>query len=173
MRIISLLLAFALLGIVGFAQEGPSEKPVGSLAEMMRSIFFTNSNILFDVQTVDPGAPQQPGEHGQTATERFGSLYSGWQVVDASAVALAEGANLLVLPGRSCENGQPAPVDRADWIQFARQMEEAGKAALAAAKTRDQAAVAEVTNEVVGACTACHSVYRDTPGGIPDRCKVR
>ena len=173
MRVWSVLVALALFGGVAVAQEGPSQTSVGTLAQLMRSIFFTNSNILFDVQVVDPGAPKESGEHGETATERFGSLYSGWQLVDASATALAEGANLLLLPGRLCQNGQPAPVNRPDWIRFARQMEEAGQAALAAAKTRDQAIVADVTNEVVGACTACHRVYRDTPGGEPDRCRVR
>ena len=106
MKVLSLLVAVLLLGSVAVAQEGPSQKSVGTLAEMMRAIFFTNSNVLFDVQTVDPGAPKEPGVHGETATERFGSLYAGWTIVDASAVALAEGANLLLLPGRICSNGQ-------------------------------------------------------------------
>ena len=173
MRAFSLFVALVLLGGVAVAQESTSHEAVGELAQMMRSIFFTNSNVLFDVQTVDPGASTDPQARGETATQRFGSLYAGWTIVDASAVALAEGANLLLLPGRMCSNGQPAPVDRPDWIQYARQMEEAGRAALEAAKTRDQATVAEITNELVAACTACHSVYRDSPGGIPDRCKVR
>ena len=169
MRVLSLFVAVMIFGGVAIAQDGPSHQSGGTLAQMMRAIFFVNSNVLFDVQSTDPGAPKEVGEHGTTATERFGSLYDGWQVVDASAVALAEAANLLVLPGRVCQNGRLAPVDRPDWIQYAKQMEDAGKAAVEAAKTRNQAAVSDVTNEVVGAC--CHRVYRDTPGGEPDRCR--
>ncbi len=153
------------------AQGGPTETPAGNLAEVMRSVFFINSNTLFDVQSNDPDDRGETSG-GQSATERFGSLYAGWVMVDAAAVALAEGANLLILPGRMCSNGEAAPLEQEDWTQFSRQMEEAGRAAVEAAKTRDQATVSNVTNEVVAACTACHSVYRDSPGGIPDRCKV-
>ena len=153
-------------------EEGPSQTPTGNLAQLMRATFFTNANTIFDVQTQDPAAPLPESAHGETATSRFSRLYSGWPVVEHSAVALAEAANFLVLPGRLCENGIPAPVDSADWIQFAQAMEEAGRAGVQAAQPKNQEVVSEFTNQLAGACAGCHSGYRDVPGGKPERCKV-
>ena len=39
--------------------SAPSPQPYGSLAEVMRGIPFPNSNIIFDTQTNDPGAPKK------------------------------------------------------------------------------------------------------------------
>ncbi len=169
MRVLSVLVTLLFSAGVVVAQ-GPSSKPVGNLAQVMRAIFFTNSNLIFDVQTQDPEAPRT-AERGETATVRFANIYSGWPVVENSAVALAEAANLLMLPGRLCENGRPVPVDRADWAEYAQDMEEAGIAALKAAQTKNQDVVSEVTNQVVEACSNCHRAYRDVPGGNPERCK--
>src|SRR5262249_35038585 len=36
--------------------QGPSFPPAGNLAQVMRGILFPSSNIIFTVQTVDPGA---------------------------------------------------------------------------------------------------------------------
>ena len=80
-------------------------------------------------------------------------------------MALAEAAKLLMVPGRLCENGEPVPVDRADWLEYAQGLEQAGIKALAAAQSRSQEAVSEVTNDIAGACSNCHGVYRDVQGG--------
>ena len=42
------------------ATAGPTTQPYGSLAQVMRSIPFPNSNIIFDAQTNDPGAAKKP-----------------------------------------------------------------------------------------------------------------
>jgi len=72
---------------------------------------------------------------------------------------------LLLIPGRRCENGKPAPVDRPDWVRFTAELAEAGRAAYRASQSRNQEAVAEVTNQIAEACLHCHEVYRDKPGG--------
>ena len=151
------------------ALGAPSMPPVGNLAQVMRGIMFPSSNLLFEVQLHDPGADQTAYD----ASDNFSwvqwgaGIYSGWQVVDYAAIALADAAPLFLTPGRLCENGQPVPVERADWIQYTQEMVEAGEAAYRAAQSRDQEAVGEVTNLIADACYNCHEVYRDKPGGTP------
>ena len=92
-------------------------------------------------------------------------IYSGWELVDYAAIAIAESAPLLLLPGRRCENGRPVPVEQPDWVQFTEAMADAGRAAYRASQSRNQEAVSEVTNQIADACLQCHDVYRDKPGG--------
>ena len=94
---------------------GPTAQAYGSLAEVMRGIPFPNSNIIFDAQTNDPGAAKKPADKSSTAaaggaTGVYSSVYSGWQAVEQSAIALQETANLVMIPGRKCENGLPVPL---------------------------------------------------------------
>ena len=104
-----------------------------------------------------------PSNHEPSTTGA--GIYSGWQIVDYAAIALADAAPLFLTPGRRCENGRPVPVEQADWIQYTEELVEAGKAAYRASQTRDQEAVSEVTNVIAEACYNCHEVYRDKPGG--------
>ena len=172
MRVLSVVFGSLVLFLAtGAVAQGPSQEPVGHLAHVMRGIFFPNSNILFDVQTNDPDAPPAEESGGSGASSRFAGIYKGWPVVENAAVALAEGAKLLMVPGRMCENGEPVPVDRDDWMEYAQGMEAAGIKALEATRSRDQEAVSEVTNDIAGACSNCHGVYRDVQGGNPERCK--
>ena len=136
--------------------------PVGDLNQLMRGILFPSSNILFDVQTQDPGA-RRPVTSGNdsTVTARYGNVYAPWVLVDIAAVSLAESAPLLMTPGRRCENGRPVPVDRADWQRYVQGLVEAGRAAYKASQTRNQEAVIEATNVVTEACANCHRAYRD------------
>jgi hypothetical protein len=135
---------------------------VGNMNQLMRGILFPSSNILFDVQTQDPGARKPvTSDDASTVTTRYGNVYGGWMLVEIAAIALAESAPLLMTPGRRCENGKPVPIDRADWQQYVRGLVEAGRAAYKAAQTRNQEAVIEVTTLVADACANCHRVYRD------------
>ena len=139
---------------------------VGSLNQVMRGILFPSSNVLFDVQTQDPGARAKGGVargDATTTSSRYGDVYDAWMVVDAAAIAIAEAGPLLTTRGRRCENGKPAPVDRADWQQYVQGLVEAGRAAYRASQSRNQAAVSDVTNQISDACANCHRVYRDRP----------
>ena len=160
-------------GLAGQASLGaPSAPPLGNLAQVMRGIMFPSSNLLFNVQGRDPGADRTA--YDATAPDNFSwvdwgaGIYSGWQIVDYAAIALADAAPLLLTPGRRCENGRPVPVERADWIQYTEELVEAGQAAYRASQTRDQEAVSEVTNVIAEACYNCHEVFRDKPGGTPE-----
>jgi len=137
----------------------------GSVNQIMRGILFPSSNVLFDVQTQDPGAGSKGGTargDASTTSTRYGDVYSPWQVVDAAAISIAEIGPVLMQP-RRCENGKAAPVDRADWQQYVQGVVEAGRAAYRASQTRSQDAVSDATNTISDACANCHRVYRDVP----------
>ncbi len=150
------------------AAAGPATAfpAVGSLNQVMRGILFPSSNVLFDVQTQDPGTRGKGGTargDATTTSTRYGDVYDAWMVVDAAAISIAEAGPLLMTRGRRCENGKPVPVDRADWQQYVQGLVEVGRAAYRASQTRDQATVSDVTNQISDACANCHRVYRDRP----------
>ena len=60
------------------AAARPRTAPGGDLAQLMRGILFPNSNLLFDVQSNDPGAPKKPaaGAPGGDASSTYASVYS-------------------------------------------------------------------------------------------------
>jgi mono/diheme cytochrome c family protein len=133
----------------------------GNLAQLMRGVTFPNANILFNVQVKDPAAskPTVPVPFDYVL---WGStVYYGWQAVDQAALALIETSPLFLLPGRRCENGRPAPVDRADWQQYTAALVEAGRAAYKASQSRNVDAVIKVAEQLNATCDNCHKVYRD------------
>lgn len=160
------LAAIAVVAPAGAAPAAPA--PPGNLAQVMRGILFPSSNLIFNVQNQDPGQQKmgwQPGDTPFGWADWGAGIYSGWELVDYAAIAIAESAPLMLMPGRRCENGRPVPVDRPDWIQFTREMAEAGGAAYRASQSRNRDAVIDVTNAIADACLRCHEVYRDKPGG--------
>jgi mono/diheme cytochrome c family protein len=150
--------------------------PEGNLAELMRAIAFPNSNIIFNVQVKDPGAPAKAG----LAASPFdyvawgSTVYSGWLSVDQAAIALTETAALLMTPGRRCQNGKPVPLDRADWKAFVAALEDVGRLAHRASQARKADAFTDISEKLNDACANCHKVYRDkggTEGSGAGRCQ--
>ena len=141
----------------------PALPPAGNVAQVMRGILFPSANIIFTVQSIDPGVKKPVAE---TATGGFdwltwgGGVYRGWDVVDYAAVSVAESAKLMLTPGRRCENGRVVPVSDPDWIKFTLELEAAGKASYKASQGRNQEAVSESTNQLNDSCQNCHRVYR-------------
>ena len=138
----------------------------GNLNQLMRGIMFPNSNIIFTVQTHDPAEKKKTGDaanaNGGFNWSMWGSdLYSGWEIVDYAAIALAESAPLMLTPGRRCENGKSVPVNDPDWIRFTKEMAEVGRAAYRASQTRSQEKVSDISGDVADACMHCHQVFRD------------
>jgi mono/diheme cytochrome c family protein len=149
--------------------QAPSFPPAGNLAQVMRGILFPSSNIIFTVQTVDPGAKKTDTDNakqdGGFNWMLWGAdIYKGWELVDYAAVALAESAPLMLTPGRRCENGRPVPVNDPEWIKYSVELAEAGKAAYKASQSRNQEAVSDISSVVADACLHCHQVYRDRRG---------
>ena len=111
------------------APAGYQPKPHANLAEVMRAITFPGSNTIFDAQTKDPGAVQKETSR-ETTTEKFASLYGGWQQVELASIMLMETTNLIAVPGRLCQNGRPVPLDREDFQKGIQGLIEAGQQAL-------------------------------------------
>ena len=101
------------------------------------------------------------GPRRDTATETFKNVYGGWQEVENSALALAETANLLMIPGRLCENGKPVPVQEETYRKAAEGLAAAGRAAYKAAQSKSMDAIVEVSDTVATCCSNCHEPYRD------------
>ena len=143
----------------------------------MRAIPFPALNIIFDMQTNDPGKPAKPGDTGASATAQYGGIaaYAGWNAVENAGVALQETANLIMIPGRKCGNGQPVPNDQANFKQWAADLQAVGAevTAFAHKKTFNENAIIDLTGKVSDACAHCHDVYRNTPKEPEDRCLVK
>ncbi len=135
------------------------------LLAVMRGILFPSANLLFSVQTIDPGA-KKPSANAAAPTGTVdwltwgGSVYRGWEMVDYAAISIAESATLMLTPGRRCENGKPVPVTDPDWIKFTQQLADAGKAAYQASQTRNQEIASESTNQLNDSCMSCHRIFR-------------
>ena len=155
------------------AAPAPAAKPYGSLAQVMRGIPFPASNIIFDTQTNDPGKAAAQGDSAKGATSAFSGVYGGWQAVENAAIAIEETANLIMIPGRMCANGQPVPNDQDDFKKWAANLADAGAAALKAAQSKNLDAMVDVSGTVSDACAMCHEKYRDTPNQPMDRCMVK
>ena len=145
-------------------------KPDGSLAELMRAIMFPNSNIIFDVQTNDPGVEKKLGPVGGGALATFANMYAGWDLVQQAAIALAEAPDLIMKPGRLCSNGRPVPLDREDFPRWAQGLRDVARDILRAAREKNRERVSELTDKLIEACLNCHVQYRNDPPGGPRRC---
>ena len=147
MRITTCILLAGVVVVAGAAiGQSPAAykpKPVGNLKQVMRSIPYPNSNIIFDVQTK---APKDDAE---------------WKTVQNAAIAISETANLITLPGRLREDGKPVPVQNADWNKFAQGLVAAGQACYKAALAKNADAVSACTGDLSDSCSNCHDVYRD------------
>lgn len=128
-----IVLPFVLLACGG--QGGPGEsatdtmadfsQPHSSLAQLMRGLLYPNSEIIFATQGEDPEIAAAAAK----AADPFGAsaLYGGWESVENAALMLSEAANLIMIPGRLCENGLPVPLANQDFRMYAQQLIEAGR----------------------------------------------
>ena len=132
----------------------------------MRAVAFPNANIIFNLQLKDPGAKRtKPLASSPFDYVEWGStVYPGWLAVDQAAVALTETAALLLTPGRRCQNGKAAPVDRADWKQYVAALVDVGQLAHRASRARNYEAFGDISEKLNDACANCHKVYRDKGG---------
>ena len=130
-------------------------KVQGNLAQVMRGILFPNSNIIFDAQNNDPTKKK--------ADEQFGNPYGGWQNVENAAIALAEASNLLIIPGRVCSNGKPAPNAQPDWPKLVQGLRDASMESYKAAQSKNMDKIVDAAGTLTEACSACHDKYREKP----------
>jgi hypothetical protein len=142
----------------------------GTLNQVMRSILFPNSNIIFDAQNNDPAAPA-----AENAAQPFAGVYGGWEKVENAAIALNEAANLITLPGRTCQNGKPVPLDNETFQKGVLALRAAAGLAYKEAQAKNMDAMLDVADQMTQACSTCHDVFRDKTVdgkqiGLEDRC---
>ena len=96
-----------------------------------------------------------------TSPRRQPKTEAEWGELQAKTLALAESANLLMMPGRARDQ------DR--WMQDAKLMLDAGTAAYRAARRKDLAALDALSDQLYESCTSCHQHYRPNYGRRPRR----
>ena len=112
----------------------PPTRNIGTMSDLMVKIIYPASDALFYVESRTP----------KTDAE--------WTVLEGQALMVAESANLLMLPGRARDQKQ--------WMADATLMLEAGDAAYKAAKAKDVAGIAALSDQLMESCTSCHKNYR-------------
>jgi len=122
------------------AQPLPAFRTVGNLAEVMEATVAPSSTVIFDAVVYNNGVL----EHAPKTSEE-------WEAVEHGAIALAESANLLLLPGR--------PMDNGDWVKLTHALSDAAVRAQKAALAKSVDQLLDAGGAIYDTCTACHAKY--------------
>ncbi|HWF08325.1 MAG TPA: hypothetical protein VG297_07665, partial [Bryobacteraceae bacterium] len=133
----------------------PAPRVQGTLAQLMKGTFYPESNVVFAAQDENP-ADVKRARDPNMATDLLTSSYGKWDAVENSALAIADVADLMMLPGRKCSNGADVPVGNADWARFVQGLRDAGRMAYEVARTKNQDKMTDVADVMAAACKACH-----------------
>ena len=112
-------------------------KPVATIKQVMLGITVPASNTVFAV------AGEAPADD------------AAWQNVEASALAVAESGNLLLM--------KPRMKDEAEWTQFAHALIDAGVKAAEAARSKNAEATGTAGDDMYNVCEQCHAKYLPKP----------
>lgn len=125
-------------------EEAPVTTPVATVAQIMNGIVQPNAMAVYNavgtfVSTagVKEVAPQNDEE---------------WAALGASAAALIESGNLLLLGNRLVDNG--------DWVTMTRAFMDASQLALTAADAKDTNAILDAGSTLNDTCDTCHAKYQ-------------
>jgi hypothetical protein len=153
------------------AQSPPqANAPAANLNQLMRSLFFPHSNVVFFTQRFDPAEVKRASEPSGS-TDPLTGVFGGWEAVENSALTLADAADLLMTPGRKCSNGRDVPLSNADWAGLVTGLREAGMVAYKAALTKDRDNMIKASDVLAESCSNCHNKYR--PASNANRCRAR
>ena len=160
---LSLLLAACGLSLIAQTQSTNTVQQVhADLNRLMRGVLYPAANVVFSAQADDPGDVKFiPGHDPAMSTDPLTSTFGGWVAVENAALALAESANLLLIPGRSCSNGAPVPTKDPAWAMFVQEVRDASMKAYKAAQAKDQDKMIELSETLSTACAGCHRKWRD------------
>jgi hypothetical protein len=153
----------------GAQAQSPAVPTPATLAQLMKGTLYPESNVVFAAQDTNP-AEVPHAKDPSMATDPLTSQYGKWEAVENNALAIAEVATLLNLPGRKCSNGLDVPVKNPDWTKFVQELRDAGMQAYAAAQAKNQDKMTDVADVMTTACMHCHVKYREKRNPA-DRCK--
>ena len=108
-------------------------RPIATVRQVMLGITVPASNAVFAV------AGQAPADD------------AGWEAVEASALAVAESGNLLLV--------KPRAVDDGDWKRWSVALVDAGVKAAKAAHSKDADATGVAGDDMYNVCEQCHAKY--------------
>jgi len=121
--------------------RAPDPRVVGTMSELMVHLIRPTSDAVFYI------------------TSRTPTTEAEWGTLQAQTLMLAESGHLLMLASRAR--------NRAQWLDDARLMLEAGRKAFAAAKAKDVAALEALNDELYQSCVTCHQHFRPGYGKRP------
>ena len=159
------------------APHEPDYVPTATIKDLMQGLVDTNADVVWLAVTTVHSEKGIEETSPQTEEE--------WIKVRHGAVALAESANLLMVPGRRVarpgEKSETPGVelepeemqvmidkDREAWDQRARDLNAAAVAALAAIDARDPDKLFELGASIELACENCHTHYWYPNEKIPE-----
>jgi hypothetical protein len=127
----------------GATDAPPPFRPVADVRGVMNAV-------------IDPGADAIWESVGTIITEqgteeRFPKNDEEWVAVENGALAVAEGANLLMMDSRAA--------DREEWIRLCEALIEVSQQTLKAVEARDKQAVFDLGGDIYAVCTNCHAKY--------------
>src|SRR5712671_2159625 len=161
----TLALMLAVYGLSLMAQTpstNAAQEVHADLNQLMRGVLYPAANVVFSAQSDNPAdAKFVPGQDPSMATDPLTSPFGGWQAVENASLALAESANLLLMPGRVCANGTPVPVKDPAWINFVQQVRDTAMVAYRSAQAKDQEKMIAVSEPLSNSCAGCHRKWRD------------
>ncbi|HEX6994319.1 MAG TPA: hypothetical protein VF339_09255 [Gammaproteobacteria bacterium] len=155
--------AVALLGLVtgSHAQSGDEYQPTATLVEVMSEMVMPFAQVVWDAVVYDETI------HGPDTDE-------GWQHARDAAVALAETANVLIIPGRPiagpdkvAAEGELSPQamealiakNRGAWVGHARSLHAVAQQAIDAIDARDAEKLSDVAGALDAVCEGCHMQF--------------
>ena len=122
----------------------PAIAPVASVRQIMAAIVAPAATAVFDsVGTIVDAT----GIH-----EKQPTTDAEWGALGASAAALVESGNLLVMGDRA--------VDREDWVTMSKALADAGLQVLKATEAKDAMGVLAAGETLNASCDACHQRYQ-------------
>ncbi len=137
----------------------PATAPPANLNQLMRGLFFPNSNVIFLTQLQNPTEIKRSPEPS-TSSDPLTGVFNGWEAVENSALTLADATDLLMTPGRKCSNGRDVPLANADWPKLVNGLREASMVAYKAALSKNQDNMLEASAVLATSCSNCHNKYR-------------
>src|SRR3954465_2886769 len=169
--VLGIMLAGGALSLAAQAPPRSAQQVHANLNQLMRGSLYPAANVVFSAQAENPADVKPiPGQDPSMATDPLTSTFGGWLAVENAALTLAESANLLSIPGRTCANGVPVPITDPAWATGLQQLRDASTEAYRGAQVKDQDKMIANSERLSEACAACHRKWRDrkTP---ENRCK--
>jgi hypothetical protein len=119
---------------------GSPYKPIASVDQIMDAIVVPSSQAIFDAVVYSNGA--------LIAAPRSDD---DWHALQMHALAVAEAANLLMMPPRAKDSGA--------WMKMAADMNDQAVVSAGAAERKDLDALLKAGSDLYNSCTACHKRY--------------